>query len=94
MRHGRRDNNQRAVAKALMDVGATVVDTADMGDGFPDLVVGYKGVTVMFEVKGPQGRLTEHQVAFQGAWRGGPLFVVRSPQEARDALFEAVGLVN
>lgn len=67
-------------------MGATVCDTADLGGGFPDLVVGYKGRTYLLEVKGPRGRLGASQDVFRGRWRGGPLLVVRTRAEALEAL--------
>lgn len=63
-------------------MGASVFDAADVGGGFPDLVVGYKGRTYLFEVKGPQGRMSESQETFRGRWRGGPLIVVKTREEA------------
>lgn len=86
MRHGRRDTTHRAIKEALVSVGATVFDTADVGGGFPDLVVGYKGSTYLMEVKGPRGRLGASQDAFRDRWRGGPLIVVRTRGEALQAL--------
>lgn len=86
MRHGRRDSTHRAIKAALVSVGATVCDTADLGGGFPDLVVGYKGRTYLLEVKGPRGRLEASQDAFRLRWRGGPLNVVRTRGEALDVL--------
>lgn len=85
----RRDTTHKAIVQALRAVGATVADTADLGGDFPDLVVGFRGKTWLMEVKGPKGRLSEGQAAFQAAWRGGPYVVVRSPQEAIDTLYAA-----
>lgn len=86
MRHGRRDSTHKAIRDALVSVGATVFDTADVGGGFPDLVVGYKGQTYLFEVKGPRGRLRASQTSFHDTWRGGPIVVVRTRGEALGAL--------
>lgn len=86
MRHSRRDSTHKAIKQALVSVGATVIDTADVGAGYPDLTVGYKGVTYLFEVKGPTGRLRPSQDAFRDNWRGGPLIVVRTRGEALGAL--------
>ena len=71
-------------------MGASVVDTADVGDGFPDLVVGYQGRTLLLEVKGPQGRLRASQEAFCRRWRGGEYRVVKTVPEALAALGIAV----
>ena len=48
---GRTDANQPQVVKALRDAGATVAITSMVGDGFPDLVVGFRGETLLIEVK-------------------------------------------
>lgn len=62
-------------------------DAADMGGGFPDLVVGYRGVTYLLEVKGPGGKLRPSQVSFFARWRGGPVREVKT----RDAALAAIG---
>ncbi len=53
MRHGRRDNTHAETRDGLRDVYGekAVLDTADLGDGFPDLVLGARGVTMFLEVK-------------------------------------------
>lgn len=92
MRHGRRDSTHKAIKRALLDIGCSVFDTADVGGGFPDLVVGYHGVTILLEVKGPKGFLRELQTDFAEKWRGSRPMVVRTPQEAVVAVFTAAGL--
>jgi hypothetical protein len=48
-----------------------------------DLLCGYRGRTYLVEVKsGKRGRLTGGQVDFIAAWRGGPVEIVRSADEA------------
>lgn len=100
----RRDRNEPSVVDALEAAGATV--TRIDADGFPDLVVGYRGKTWLLEVKlplgprggksarreseGGRGDLTRAQVAWWDSWRGEPAIVVRSPAEA----LEAVGCVE
>ena len=50
-RANRKDKNHNAIADALRDAGATVKDmTGDESIGF-DLLVGYRGVLYMLEVK-------------------------------------------
>ena len=81
------DANQEQVIKALRSVGAVVQSLAAVGKGVPDLLVGYQGKTILFEVKDgnkpPSARkLTEDQIKWHGAWRGGPLAVVDGPEAA------------
>lgn len=48
---GRIDGNQAQIVRALRQVGATVLSLADMGDGCPDLLVGFRGFNILLEVK-------------------------------------------
>jgi hypothetical protein len=88
------DANQREIVAALRKLGATVQSLADIGKGCPDLLVGYRGVTVLLEVKDgskpPSARLlTPDEGAWMAAWRGGPYRVVSSIDEALAAIQEA-----
>lgn len=50
-RAARIDDNQPAVVFALRSIGANVEVTSGMGDGFPDLVVMWRGRVFFLEVK-------------------------------------------
>lgn len=81
------DANQEQVVSALRAVGASVQTLAAVGKGVPDLLVGYQGKTLLLEVKDGRKppsarRLTEDQLKWHGAWRGGPLAVVDGPDAA------------
>lgn len=85
------DANQPAIVAALREAGATVQSLAAIGDGCPDLLVGYQGVTLLMEIKDgtkpPSARrLTPDQLAWHGAWRGGALSVVMDEEGAIRAL--------
>jgi Holliday junction resolvase len=87
MRAAKIDANQEQVVDALRAVGATVQTLATVGKGVPDLLVGYQGKTLLLEVKDgrkpPSARkLSEDQLKWHGAWRGGPLAVVDGPDAA------------
>lgn len=83
MRHGRVDVTQKAIAQALRDVGARVEILSDVGNGIPDLLVGYRGVTYLLECKSDaKAKLTPAQVAFFAEWRGGPAKRVNNVTEA------------
>lgn len=74
-KHGRRDANHTDVVDALRGIGASVVSLADVGDGCPDLLVGFRGVNLLLEVKDgnkpPSARkLTTAEQAFFRDWRG------------------------
>jgi Holliday junction resolvase len=91
MRYANRiDANQNQIVDALRKVGA-VVRIISQGDGIPDLLVGYKGYTILMEVKDgdkvPSARkLTEAEQKFFDDWRGGMLAVVNSVEEALEIL--------
>lgn len=89
------DANQEQIVQALRAAGATVQSLAGVGKGVPDLLVGYQGKTLLMEVKdgrlAPSARrLTEDQLVWHGAWRGGPLAVV----DGVDAALRALGAIK
>lgn len=76
------DANQDAVVSVLKAYGATVQSLAAIGKGCPDLLVGYRGHTLLVEVKDgrkpPSHRqLTEHQQKWMTEWKGGTVAVVK-----------------
>jgi len=91
MRYANRiDANQNKIVDALRGAGA-VVRIVTQGDGIPDLLVGYKGYTVLMEVKDgdkvPSARkLTEAEQKFFDEWTGGMLVIVNSVEEALEIL--------
>ena len=81
------DANQLATIKEFQRAmpDASVFDASACGEGFPDLVVGWRGKNYLFEVKNPDvrpsdRRLTEPQEAFHGSWQG-QVHVVHSAAE-------------
>ena len=88
MRAKRTDANQSAIIAVLRQVGATVVDLSAVGKGVPDLLVGHRGVTYLLEVKNLKGRnrLTPDQDVFYAWWRGGPVHIVRTADDALIAI--------
>jgi hypothetical protein len=83
-RAGRVDSNHRLVVAAFRHWGASVHSCAQLGDGFPDLAVGFHGANHLVEIKGRTGKLTRDQVRFFETWMGW-IDVVRSAEDA-DAL--------
>lgn len=90
-RANRRDVNQCAIARALLQVGCSVQDLSTVGGGCPDLAVAFRGVNTFLEVKREKekgersGTLRESQKKWLAAWRG-PAYVVRNEQEALAAI--------
>lgn len=85
------DDNHREVKKALLSVpGVTVADTAGAGNGFPDLVVGFRGRNYLIEIKDgdkppSKRRLTPLQKGFHAIWTG-QVSVVMNETEALEAI--------
>lgn len=82
----RLDGNHGDVMKALLASGMKAVSTAAVGSGFPDICVGFRGLTVMLEVKDgskpPSARtLTADERNFHETWPG-HIAIVGSPEEA------------
>ena len=80
------DANQKIVVKALRSAGATVQHLHAVGAGCPDLLVGFRGINYLIEVKDgkkpPSARkLTDDQVIWHRDWRGNA-HVVKSVTEA------------
>lgn len=76
------DANQPAIVKALRDAGATVVHLHMVGSGCPDILVGYRGVNYLMEIKRtPRSHLTPDEVEFLSNWRGA-MWIVTSPEQA------------
>lgn len=90
-RYGRRDGNHAAIRDFLREVGWSVLDLGDRGDGCPDLLVGAAGVNVLLEVKlpGREGDLEPAQVTFHTTWRG-QVSVVSSCEVALDIVTKEV----
>lgn len=81
------DANQPEIVDALRKAGASVQCLHTVGDGVPDLLVGYRGVNLLMEVKDgkkPPSRrqLTEDEVKWHAGWRGQKVIV----ESAEDAL--------
>jgi hypothetical protein len=84
------DANQEQIVSALRARGAGV-RVISQGDGIPDLLVGYRGYTILMEVKDGQKvpsarKLTPAEQKFFDDWQGGMLVIVNSVEEALETL--------
>ena len=89
---GKIDGNQTAVVQALRAAGMTVWITSAMGNGAPDLVCGWRGITVLIELKDgdkvPSAQaLTAAEQTFSDTWAG-QWCVANSPESAVLAVIE------
>ena len=91
MQRGRRvDANQGIIVNALRASGARVVITSAVGSmggnlaGFPDIVIGYAGRTILGEIKTSKGKLTSAEQTFVDTWSlsGDDYVVLRSVDDA------------
>ena len=86
MRAKKVDVNQIEIVATLRKFGATVQSLAMVGDGCPDLLVGFYGINYLMEVKDskkpPSARLlTEDQLRWHQNWQG-EVHIVKSIDDA------------
>jgi hypothetical protein len=80
------DRNQAEITRALRQAGATVQPLHEIGHGCVDLLVGFRGVNVLLEIKDwmqPPSRqkLTPDEKEWHENWRG-QVAVVKTATEA------------
>ena len=92
MSYARRvDANHSIIVKTLRELGCSVFDTSRVAGGFPDLVVGRNGKTVLVEVKADEkSKFTPAQEAFMLNWHGSAVARIDSV----DAAIRLVNLLN
>ena len=84
------DDNQTEIVAALRKIGATVQPLHAVGRGCPDILVGWRGMNTILEIKDgkkpPSARkLTEDQEKWHAAWRG-QVTVVETVEQAIEAI--------
>lgn len=82
----RRDGNHADLVKGLERVGASVQTLAQVGHGCPDLLVGYRGINVLMEIKDgslapSRKKLSITEESWHEEWRG-QVCVVESLEDA------------
>jgi hypothetical protein len=87
---GRTDANQSSIVRDLRKAGASVMILSGVGEGCPDLLVGFRGSNYLFECKdGTQPpskkRLTEDEKAFHLTWDG-QVAVVETVEDCFDRM--------
>ena len=70
-RFGKVDSNHGEIAEAFGKLGCSFLSLAPLGDGAPDAVIGYAGLSVLVEIKSGRGTLNEKQKGFWSTWKGG-----------------------
>lgn len=84
------DANQAEIVAALRQIGASVQPLHAVGQGCPDLLVGWRGMVSLLEIKDgskpPSARkLTPDQEKWHAAWRG-QVAVVENVEQAIEAI--------
>ena len=92
-RAARTDANQAAIVRALESLGCTVQSLAAVGGGVPDLLIGWRGLNLLLEVKDggkppSERKLTPDQVRWHRDWRG-QVAVVETVDDAIQAVLRA-----
>lgn len=70
------DSNQASLVKQIRKIpGVSVAHTHVIGDGFPDVVIGFRGKNFLAEIKDPakfksQRKLTGDEEKFHVGWKG------------------------
>lgn len=76
MRPKKVDSNQSTIVAQLRRIpGISVAHTHILGDGFPDIVVGYDGLNYLVEIKDgkkckSKKKLTDDELKFHNKWKG------------------------
>jgi hypothetical protein len=83
-KYGRTDANHAEVIGWFLEMGCTVRDTSQVGLGFPDIVVGTIGRTILVEIKTADGDLLPSQHTFNAKWRGERPYLVRTQVDCID----------
>ena len=91
IRAARTDENQKTIVEFLRKHHMEVQHLHSVGKGCPDLLVGYKGVNVLLEIKRDETKkLTPDQVIWHHNWRG-QVATVATAEEALRVVKEQVG---
>lgn len=90
-RAARKDANHNEIAAALRQIGCSVHELHQAGDGISDLLVGYRGRNVLIEVKDGNKpvsarNLTPAQLIFRAEWRG--------QYDVAETVDQAIGIVR
>lgn len=83
------DKNQSKIVKELRDFGAVVQDLHEVGRGCPDILVSFRGVNYLFEIKSFGEKLSdnEREMEWHSKWLG-PVTVVYTAEQAINYMLE------
>jgi hypothetical protein len=86
----RADDNQKALVADLRSLGCSVQHLHTVGQGCPDILVGFRGRNILMEIKDgnkppSRRRLTDDEQEWHQLWRG-QVCVVKNLNEAMEAI--------
>ena len=75
MTYKRVDANQVQIVGYFRKLGCSVMDCSPLGKGRPDIIVGYRGINMLCEIKDGSKplsarTLTDAEIDFHESWRG------------------------
>jgi hypothetical protein len=78
------DANQKQIVHTFIALGASVLNLSRVGEGCPDILIGYKGKhSILCEIKANESKpYTEPQIKFMQNWRGGAVCRIDSVDAA------------
>jgi hypothetical protein len=82
----RADHNQAEIVEGLKKIGCLVMVLTMVGNGCPDLLVGFRGRNYLIEIKSKYARLSNDQRRWHILWRGEVAIA--------HTLDEAIGIVD
>lgn len=80
-RGGNPDQGDTELVALARDLQASVTITSQVGWGFPDWVVGFRGLTILVERKSKRGKMRGSQVEFAAKWAGAWLVKIETAEE-------------
>ena len=86
MKRHRSDLNQQLIVNTLRECGCLVESLSQVGNGVPDLLVWRQGNVYLLECKQKNGKLTPEQEHFHLRWKSKQIHVVRTTEEALNAV--------
>ena len=86
-RAARVDDNQSEIVATFRRLGASVAILSGVGQGVPDILIGYRGRDALVEIKDgakppSKRRLTKDEAEFHQKWTGRPVEIVETVEQA------------
>ena len=90
-RRVKQDTSAKDIDAYMAQVGFSALELDSLGGGAPDRLYGGRGLLILSELKTGKKKRQPTQVAWAQKWHGPPVYVWRTPEDARATLL-ALGL--